>query len=1354
MICSTNLFSQNNNHSIGFIENKGQIVDQKGKANDAVKYLLNTNGLNVQIRNNGFSYDVYETKKHKLSKKEIAKQNPFPDPIKDKNNFNDYKIEYIYHRIDIDFINSNKNVSIIPAEKSFDYDNYYNVIGIPEGVLNVYKYQQITYKNIYPNIDVVFSIPKDSLKPVEYNFVVRPNGKISDIQLQFNGVKTELVDNKINMKVRFGAMEETLPKSWIEENGKADTEIAIGYKKISKNVYGFESDVAVINKTLIIDPVPIRLWGTYYGGEGGDFISKTTNDLNGDLYAGGASWSFNNIATSGAIQEFLWTWSSPNIINSDCFIVKFNSNGVRLWGTYIGGNEQDDFKDLIVDNQNNLIITGDTNSNLSNFTTLNSHQSTLFYNFLGSANNFDAFLVKFNQSGQIIWGTFYGGNLNDTSNSVNIDSNNNIIIGGVTSSETNIATSGAHKTIFNNSSNSQYDSFIAKFNTNGIRLWGTYFGGNMQEEIRAIDIDSSNNIYFVGKAFSVNGISTNGSYQENKNNNWDGFIAKLSPIGTLVWGTYFGGENEDYLFNLKIFNDNLYVSGRTTSQQNIASPNSYLSNYQDQSNSGFDGFFAKFGINGNRIWSSYFLEEFTSIDIDNFENILAVGNTGISIGISTPNTYEEDHNYGYGFIEKFNSDGSRLWGTYYGGTGDTSINSIKYDKIFNFFYISGKTMSGNGISTPNSHQLNYSNSFQDGFLSKFKDCQSVITTSSNTPTCIGSNLNLTASGGTNYSWIGPNGFTSTQQNPTITNASALNSGQYSCFISGTGGCDGTNTINVIIGDTIKPIPNVNPLPIITGDCHTTITAPTATDNCAGTITAITTDPLSYSLPGTFTIHWNYDDGNGNIETQNQTIEITAVAQPTVTSPQIFCIQQNPTLNTIPITGQNIKWYNAQTSGNLLPNTTTLVNGTTYYASQTINSCESIRVPVVINIQNTLAPTGNSNQIFCSTQNATLSNINITGTVVNWYSSTTSTAILPSTTILVNGSTYYATQTVNGCESLNRLAVTISLINTLNASNYSDSLCDDLNDGSEIINFSSYTSNIIAIATGCTFEYYNSSIGAINQDVSDRILTINNYNLTVGQHIIYVRITSTNSCSQIVELQLSLYTKPIITINDIMPICYNQTITINAGTGFDSYLWSNGDITPSISVATAGSYSVTVTQNHGVLICSSIKNFSVVASNIPTINSIETSDWTDNENTITVLLTNNSIGNYEYSLDGLHYQISKVFTRLISGVYQVYVRDINGCGAVEEETYLLMYPKYFTPNGDGINDFWKINFSKYEPNLSVKIFDRNGKFIKSLNYLDSGWDGTYNSQQLPSDDYWFVVTRANGKEYKGHFAIKR
>lgn len=86
-------------------------------------------------------------------------------------------------------------------------------------------------------------------------------------------------------------------------------------------------------------------------------------------------------------------------------------------------------------------------------------------------------------------------------------------------------------------------------------------------------------------------------------------------------------------------------------------------------------------------------------------------------------------------------------------------------------------------------------------------------------------------------------------------------------------------------------------------------------------------------------------------------------KPALTSPQAFCIQQNATLNSIIITGQSIKWYDALTSGSLLPNTTVLQDAKTYYASQSINGCESERVAVSIKIQNTNAPSGDANQTF-------------------------------------------------------------------------------------------------------------------------------------------------------------------------------------------------------------------------------------------------------------------------------------------------------------------------------------------------------------------------------------------------------
>jgi hypothetical protein len=89
-----------------------------------------------------------------------------------------------------------------------------------------------------------------------------------------------------------------------------------------------------------------------------------------------------------------------------------------------------------------------------------------------------------------------------------------------------------------------------------------------------------------------------------------------------------------------------------------------------------------------------------------------------------------------------------------------------------------------------------------------------------------------------------------------------------------------------------------------------------------------------------------------------------------------------------------------------------------------------------------------------------------------------------------------------------------------------------------------------------------------------------------------------------------------------------------------------------------------------------------------ITSVDTEDWTDNQNTITVYTTG---GDFEYSIDGTYFQDSNQFSNIISGEYTVAVRDKTVCGTVTDEVYLLMYPKFFTPNGDGFNDTGKSNF---------------------------------------------------------------
>lgn len=1360
LLFSISFFSQNKKQSIGFQENKGQIIDQNSKPNLDVKFLLNTNGLNVQIKSNGFSYDIYETKKHPLTDKQKALQSSSLHRRMDKDKMPDYSLEYIYHRIDIDFVNSNPKVALIAEEKSNDYDHYYNVPDKPEGILMVHKYKQITYKNIYPNIDIVFSVPKDSLKAVEYNFVVHPGGKISDIQLKFKGAKTDLVGNKIKMNVRFGEMEESLPMSWTED-GKLKKEIAVGYTKIKKNVYGFATTENILGKKVVIDPVPTRLWGTFFGDEtqNSNMVTFTTVDITtdstGNVYlVGGTSAISSSYATSGAHQGYI---AYGNPLSTRCGIVtKFDPNGNRLWGTYYGAIARTELTGIKIDSQNDVLVTGHTSS-ATNISTIGSFQPNLSLH--GGGFTRDAMLVKFNSNGVRQWGTYFGGEGSDYSNALDID-NTNVYIVGATNSETNIAKNSNFQAKLNKTGIVVEDGFIACFNTDGNLNWSTYVGGDGVETFNTVVVKNAT-LIAAGHTTSYNNMTTVGVFREQVNNLTSndryGYVCKFSLDGKRIWGSYYGEASNinlpETIDSVELDNENnVYIGGRTSDHFNIATIDSFESSFPNAIYG--SGFLAKLNSQGQRIWGTYIGGVYVNSIVFKNNSIYISGRSYLDLKAINICSYKP-MSYWAGYIGKFTKKGAFVWGTTIGSyrTGDFKIALDLNSAIF----AGGFSSKNDGIADANSYQP-YILGNTNYFLMKFFEDPTIKIPqiSSNTPVCVGTDLKLEASGGTNYSWTGPNGFSSTDQNPIIPNATAVNSGKYSCAITGSGSCDETKTIEVFVGDYLQPVPDLPILPIITGNCKTQITTvPTATDTCAGSITATTTSPLSYILPGTYTIIWNYDDGNGNIAKQSQTVVITSQplpVTPTLT-PQIFCIEQNATINEVIIAGKTIKWYDALTDGNLLASTTQLQNGLSYYASQTIDGCESDRITVVMNIQNTMAPTATSPQTICGRLNPTVNTILTTGTDLKWYDSATFGNLLPNTSLLQDGHTYYASQTINGCESTPRVAIKVALITTLPANNYEEKFCDDLDDGTEIVDLSSYVLKMVANTNNSSFTFYNSLFGAENETPSNKINNAISYKITLGENKIYLRINSNNGCYAVAELKLTLLSKPKINIEDLLFICEKNTLTVDAGPGFDHYSWSNGAITQKNTLENPGDFSITLTNDYLPITCSSTKKFTVKESGKPSIITIETNDLTDTENVITVVPTGK--GDYEYSIDGFYYQDNNTFTGLVSGKYSIYVRDKNGCGiAISDDVFLLMFPKFFTPNGDGYNDTWRISFSDKEENLNIQIFDRFGKLLKIINSNTDSWNGTLNGLELPSADYWFVVKRSSGVEYKGHFSLKR
>lgn len=284
----------------------------------------------------------------------------------------------------------------------------------------------------------------------------------------------------------------------------------------------------------------------------------------------------------------------------------------------------------------------------------------------------------------------------------------------------------------------------------------------------------------------------------------------------------------------------------------------------------------------------------------------------------------------------------------------------------------------------------------------------------------------------------------------------------------------------------------------------------------------------------------------------------------------------------------------------------------------------------------------------------------------------------------------------------------------------------------------------------TITYHSSQEDA---DAGNNPLPANFISTSNGQ-MVYARLINNHIalCYGTTSFALFIGEYPEALITTEGTICNNGLLTLTASAGFDSYLWSTGETTRTISVAAAGTYTVVVENSYGTEKCGAAINTEIFESSEPEIVKVDTSDWTRDDNSITVYA--NGIGQYEYSLDGITFQESNVFTNLQPGVFQVYVRDAHGCGMDTKEVVLMHYPNFFTPNGDGVHDKWRIKLSYMEPNMEITVMDRYGKVVTSFDSKSEGWDGTLNGAQLPSTDYWFVVKREDGRELRGHFAMLR
>jgi len=510
--------------------------------------------------------------------------------------------------------------------------------------------------------------------------------------------------------------------------------------------------------------------GTYFGGADTDYCNAVACDVSGNVYIAGQTKS------TGLAVGISSTLSGP----SDAFIAKYTAGGTLTWARYYGGTSLERAMGVACDNTGSVIITGRTNST-TGIATAGAYQSTL--------DGFDdAFIAKFNDLGMLLWGTYYGGSGEEIGNGIAVDPSNNIAVVGSTSSPDNITSAKAFQPVY---AGGPQDAFVAYFTSAGANVWSTYYGGPNPDYGQGVCFDAYNDVVIAGATFSSTGISNvNGSPQRSINGSYDAFLAKLTPQGQQIWGTYFGGTLYDFA-NAVACNtttDRLTIAGFTSSNGSGGS-SSYASggisnglvNQPTYQGGTYDGFVTEF-----------FKDTFLLINQPFVDTILCEGGT-----LSVPFTvYSTGVSYlpGNNFVVQMSDIRGNFASPTVIGTGTSSpvictvpmtpgtgyririvTNSPAYTSPDDFYDL---TITGPSLPVPS--------------------------IGASTPVCLGNTLYLYSSAPyviSAYNWSGPGGYFASLPDPVRLSMTLADAGTYT-LITAHNGCP-PDTVSVAV--TVNPI---------------------------------------------------------------------------------------------------------------------------------------------------------------------------------------------------------------------------------------------------------------------------------------------------------------------------------------------------------------------------------------------------------------------------------------------------------------------------------------------------------------------------------------------------------------------
>lgn len=448
----------------------------------------------------------------------------------------------------------------------------------------------------------------------------------------------------------------------------------ISIEKIEARIFQRKLSLEIPEKNNIENEIFFnpRAFSTFLGGSSKEKYIRISTDSEDNVIVAGNTIS-DDFPKSNSSKQ-------PSNGQFDVFITKFSPTGEQQWGTFLRGANQDLCFGIAVDSQDNIIISGETNS--SDFPVLNSYQVT-------KNDQSDVFIAKFSSTGEIKWSTYLGGQNDDHNSDIAVDSQDNIIITGYTNSinfptinTTNLTLQGRN------------DAFISKFSSNGELKWSILMGGQNEDYLNGITVDSKNEITIIGNTKSED-FATSTFNTPLNNNSFDIFILKMTENGSLVWKNLLGGISDDFSTSISSDSQNNVIFTGYTNSSDFPTLNAFSDTYTPPF---YDGFVTKLSPKGEIEWSTYIggvaNDSGNDVAIDPQNNILITGNTW-SYNFPTKNGYDDMYNRaGDSFITKFSTTGQHEWGMFLGGISKDLGLNIAIDSQ-NYVIVTGITSSTN-----------------------------------------------------------------------------------------------------------------------------------------------------------------------------------------------------------------------------------------------------------------------------------------------------------------------------------------------------------------------------------------------------------------------------------------------------------------------------------------------------------------------------------------------------------------------------------------------------------------------------------------------------------------------------------